>query len=55
VIRNAKSRVKVTRLENWFLGVLLPGSKVACAIGRGTDWDARSIIQEVCCGKDGRN
>src|SRR5215467_8397327 len=29
-----------------FLGVLLPGSKMACASGRGSYWGARSIIQE---------
>src|SRR6476469_1259798 len=28
---------------------------MACASGRGTDWGARSIIQEVGCGKDGFN
>jgi hypothetical protein len=35
--------------------VLIPGSKVAFASGRGTYWGARSIIQEKGCGKNGRN
>lgn len=35
------------------LGVLLPGSEVACASSRRTDWGAQVIIQEVGCGKDG--
>ena len=35
--------------------MLIPGFEVACAIGRGTSWGARPIIQEVGCGKNDRN
>ena len=34
------------------MGVLLPGSKMAFANGRESNWGAQSIIQEVGCGKE---